>query len=644
MRFLLPIATSLLLSCVVGKLAAAGPPAEPHIGQLEPDAHTASKTVCIGNRYLEVSLEPRGGAIKIIDGKTGRVWQQQPSDDKVICRSASAEDEATIVAQMRDVPNSLDFSARIALAADRPEMSVTLHGDGPLKGYLRYPQPFVTAKGTALVVPMNEGILYPVDDLSIRPFRLTAHGGHGGISMPWFGVIDGQSGAGVMGILVTPDDASIEIAHLPQSGLLVCPAWEASWQQFKYDRKIIYAFFDQGGYVAQAKRYREYARQQGLVKTLAKKKADNPNVDLLVGAVNVWNWDMDKLPLCRDLKSLGMERVLWSNGGTPEEIREINALGYLTSRYENLGDLWATGTPAYLRQEGWPDDLVRMPNGEMHKGWLHWEVEKDGTKKPYQAGLSNSECVLNRVRARVPEELKSRPLNCRFEDTTTATWFWEDYSKAHPATRSVDRRWKMALLDYFSGELKLVVGSETGVDAAVPYVHYFEGMLSLVRYRLPDAGRDMVQYKAPTPDFLKFQVGHFYRVPLFELVYHDCVVSHWYWGDYNNKVPEVWDRRDLLNILYGTPPMFMFDKAGWQQHQDRFRQCYKNVCRVAREVGYDEMLSHEFLSADHAVQRTRFSSGVEIVVNLGDKAYGLPGGRTIQPMKWLMNRQSPDAT
>src|ERR1039458_4989056 len=44
-----------------------------------------------------------------------------------------------------------------------------------------------------------------------------------------------------------------------------------------------------------------------------------------------------------------------------------------------------------------------------------------------------------------------------------------------------------------SRDSKLVTGSETGHDAAVPFVHYFEGMLSLGPYRVPDAGRDMAR-------------------------------------------------------------------------------------------------------------------------------------------------------
>ena len=80
--------------------------------------------------------------------------------------------------------------------------------------------------------------------------------------------------------------------------------------------------------------------------------------------------------------------------------------------------------------------------------------------------------------------------------------------------------------------------------------------------------------------------GPLYRLPLWELVYHDCVVAQWYWGDYNNKLPALWDRRDLFNALYGTPPMFMFDRALWARTADRFVQSYQTTCPIARATGY----------------------------------------------------------
>ena len=167
----------------------------------------------------------------------------------------------------------------------------------------------------------------------------------------------------------------------------------------------------------------------------------------------------------------------------------------------------------------------------------------------------------------------------------------------------------------------------------MPYVHYFEGMLSLGPYRVPDSGRDMQRiWDDVPPQVAKFQTGHFYRLPLWELVYHDCVVAQWYWGDYNNKLPAVWDRRDLFNALYGTPPMFMFNRRLWEQNKERFVKSYKAIAPVARATGYSEMLSHRWLTADHAVQQTQFANGTTVTVNFGLKPYTLADGTTLPPL------------
>ncbi len=132
----------------------------------------------------------------------------------------------------------------------------------------------------------------------------------------------------------------------------------------------------------------------------------------------------------------------------------------------------------------------------------------------------------------------------------------------------------------------------------------------------------------------KFQVGHKYRLPLWELVYHDCVVAQWYWGDYNNKLPALWDKRDLFNILYGTPPMFMFTRQVWNQNKERFVQSYEDVCKVARAVGYAEMTSHRFLTPDRNVQQTSFANGTTITVNFGSESYRLPDGEKLKAMSY----------
>ncbi|HEX5322567.1 MAG TPA: glycoside hydrolase, partial [Capsulimonadaceae bacterium] len=435
-----------------------------------------------------------------------------------------------------------------------------------------------------------------------------------------------------------------EIARDPSADdLYIQPAWDSSRGQFGYTRKLTYIFFDKGSYVAQAKWYRQYAKKTGLFKSLAQKRRENPNVDRLIGAVNVWNWDIDKLQLCRQMKSLGMDHVLcsncagdWSNKVAGDQITEINKLGFLTSRYDIYQDVYPPDAPSWLNHEGWPQDLVWLPSGDWMKGWADIEHPAGGKEVVYQGGVLCSSQVLDMAKKDIPADLATHPYTCRFLDTTTASPWRECYNPAHPLTRSQDRANKMALLNYVSRDEKLVLGSETGIDPSVPYVDYYEGMMSLAPYRLPDSGYDMLGYRKPTPEFLKFQVGSYYRVPLWELVYHDCTVDYWYWGDSSNKAPEVWDQRDLLNILYGTPPMFVFDKRMWEAEQARFVKSYKDVCPLVRRLGYDEMLSHEFLTPDHTVQRTRWRSGVEITVNFGDMPYHLAGGKVIAPKKWLV--------
>lgn len=591
------------------------------------------KVLRLKNPALDVQLNAENGTLAVTDRRGGTVWRQEPLGEGLVVKDARRIDDRTLRLAVWDVADDLTLSAMLTLDPALPELTVRLAGEGAVTQAVAFPPPFVSGPGTELIVPMNEGILYPVDDASIPPITLTTYSGHG-LCMPWFGVTDPRTGAGVQTIIRTPDDARVEFTRQPGGLLYAEPEWEASRGRLSYPRALTYVFSNRGGYVAQAKRYRAYAQSVGLFKTLAQKRLANPNIDLLVGAVNVWNWDISKTSLTQEMKSLGMDRVLWSGGGSAQEIAQINALGYLGSRYDIFQDVWPADAPANLHHEGYPEDLVHLRDGSLLLGWADKETKPDGTEIVYQGGVINSQRGLARARQTIPADLKTTPYRCRFIDTTTASPWREDYSPAHPLTRTQDRHYKMALLDFCANSLKQVVGTETGIDPSVPFADYYEGMLSLGPYRLPDAGYTMIAYKAPTPDFLKFQVGHFYRIPLWELVYHECVVATWYWGDATNKAPEVWPQRDLFNLLYGTPPLFLFDKAGWEKNKAHFAETYRSVCPTVRRLGYTEMVSHEFLTPDHAVQQTRWASGATITVNFGASAYRLPDGSALRPGGW----------
>ncbi len=585
----------------------------------------------ISNAVLTVSLDTRSATLAVLDHRTGRRVEQTPLHRDLILTNASAAPRE-IKLGLLDAATGMAIAGRIQLEPTAPEFTLELAADGELPEALRFPHPFATRAGEYLVVPMNEGISYPVDDPTIEPMRLIAYGGHG-ICMAFWGVTDGD--AGRMAIIETPDDAAI---HIQRAGgrLVIAPEWDAQRGRFGYARRLRYVFFDHGGHVAIAKRYRAYAQQIGRFKTLAEKRGENPNVDLLVGAVNVWCCDRDSVALVKELQAAGIARIVWSNQQPPENLRALNDLGVLTSRYDIYQDVMDPANFPHLggvhpdwTTAAWPEDIIRRANGDWQRGWA--VKGRDG--QWYSCGVLCDRRALDYARQRIPADLATHPYRCRFIDTTTASPWNECYNPDHPMTRTDSREWKMKLLDCVSRENHLVTGSETGHDAAVPFVHYFEGMMSLGPYRVPDAGRDMARIWTNAPEaVVKFQLGHAYRLPLWELVYHDCVVAQWYWGDYNNKLPVLWDKRDLFNALYGTPPMFMFNRRLWEENRDRFVQSYRHICPWVREVGYTEMTDHRFLTPNRDVQQTTFANGKRITVNFGNAPFHLPDGATVGAM------------
>jgi len=337
-----------------------------------------------------------------------------------------------------------------------------------------------------------------------------------------------------------------------------------------------------------------------------------------------------------------MERLLWSRRSEPAQIDAMNSMNVLTGRYDIFQDVMNPENYSRLpyrhpdwTSSAWPDKIIHQADGSWVKGWR--VKGKDGGW--YPCGVLCDRFDVDFARSRIPDDLATHSYRARFIDTATAAPWRECEDSRHPMTRSESRQLRMALLKFVSDDCAMVTGSETGHDAAVPFVHYFEGMMSLGPYRIEDAGRDMATPVQDVPSRVaRFQTGHRYRLPLWELVYHDCVVAHWYWGDYNNKLPDLWDRRDLWNALYGTPPMFMCSRRSWHENRDRFVQSYKKATPVARETGYREMLFHKWLTTDHAVQQCRFAGGVTVTVNFGDSAYVAPDRSVIPAMSYRMVR------
>ena len=586
---------------------------------------------------LRLCVDGASASVSVTDGRTGRVWSPAKAESGwMVLDAVPSPDKRGLSLTLLNPETAREVRAAFAVSADVPEVTVEVSSVGALAKPLDFPLPFATRKGDRLIVPMNEGMSYPVDEDHQGLHRLIAYGGHG-LCMGFFGVAEDAAGAGWMCILETSNDAAMN-AYKGADGLWVAgPSWDAQKGELGYTRKARYVFFEKGGHVAMCKRYRGHAKQAGLYKPFTEKVKRNPNIDLLIGAANIWKMGggrHDPEALVKEMQSLGMQRILWSGGGSANQIKALRAIpDVLVGRYDIYQDIMDPANHEKVGYkhgdwvtEAFPHDINwRGPNGDWRRGW---QVKaKDGTMIPC-AVICDAK-ALPYAGKRISEELKLKPYTARFIDTTVAAPWFECYHPDHPMTRTQSRQHKMELLKLI-GDFGLVCGSETGHEASVPFCDYFEGMLSVGPYRVPDSGRNMLRIWDEVPERLaKYQVGESYRLPLWELVYHDCVVAQWYWGDYNNKLPKVWRKRDLFNALYGTPPMYLFDAKQWDEKKAQFAASYKVAEPVSRATGYSEMTDHRVLTPDRKVQQSVFANGVTVTVNFGEKAYRMADGTEI---------------
>ncbi|MDR0869253.1 MAG: hypothetical protein LBN39_00525, partial [Planctomycetaceae bacterium] len=243
-----------------------------------------TKPLMLENHFLKVETNP-AGTFSITDKRTKRTWKPAERMKNFIVINEIAGSSASLHFPLVNCENMQKFNVHLTLEKEAPELTVHISGSGTMSGGTAYPPPFESENGDRLIIPMNEGISYPVEKKDIRVGRLIAYGGHG-ICMAFWGQTKDADGTGMAAIIETADDASIDIRSGKNGLLQVNAVWEPSFKEFRYERKLRFVFFDNGGYVAVAKRYRQYAKSIGLLVPFTEKVKKNPNIDMLLGAAN----------------------------------------------------------------------------------------------------------------------------------------------------------------------------------------------------------------------------------------------------------------------------------------------------------------------------------------------------------------------
>ena len=491
----------------------------------------------------------------------------------------------------------------------------------------------VTPGASLVVADYSDGHIY---SLSEEPFQKRTLEGRQ-LDIPFIGIVDGPKGRGYSLILDHPDDAVIKMNRV-ESNDAVTHVPQLIWQPraggvFGAERREYrFHFVNVGGYVKLAKRWRDIYQQKGYLVSLFEKAKANPNVDKLIGAANIWGNNLDDF--ARKAYSEGLKKLLINGAPSAAVMQAMNDMGYLTGRYDNYTDITPLKEGEKVKNDRGhiPEDCTQLANGERMKAWLTFDKKTQYMKRCPALWVETAKQT-------IPPDLEARPYNARFIDVTTAEGLYECYDPEHPLDRTMKRICGEELLKYVARDLNLVTGGEHGRWWGVRDLHYLEGMMSggayswpaghLLRPKTkehnlwnPDKPYDPADKNSGFNRYMKYGLGGETRIPLWELVFHDCIVSTWYWGDsldYLYKAaPETITRKAAFNVLYGTMPMYWIGHGEtWENDHELFLQTYFQTTKMHETVGYHEMTNHEYLSSDRLVQRTEFADGTAAVANLG---------------------------
>jgi hypothetical protein len=379
--------------------------------------------------------------------------------------------------------------------------------------------------------------------------------------------------------------------------------------------------------------------------------------------MHIYLWDdARQVSFARELKEAGIDKafILWNpnhppypEAGYDNHIRE---LGYLSGVYELLRDVHLRDTVGTINPDnrtGTWLNRFRYP-GLFHKIAL---VEKDGSNHYSGFGYDiNPKTITSLIsEIRTTREMQVYPHESFFLDGFLASGIYEDYGTVNPLTRSEYKEAVIEMNEYFAQKYNAIVGMEWGADYGVPTSAYAHGMTTLhhMLYASPYRNKKgsiyytgawdnpsrpsiMVSEYVADPYYHKWAINEKIRTPLYQLVYHDAIVNTWRWDDASHHMPEIWWKKDLFDILYGTAPVWCLDRPRWEKYKATFIESYRNIGPWLEKIGYDEMVSHRFLTPDHRVQESVFSSGKKVIVNFGDSEYHHEG-RIIAARSFLTN-------
>ena len=438
----------------------------------------------------------------------------------------------------------------------------------------------------------------------------------------------------MMVLVETPDDAAYTFSHPAGGPTHMGPLWRAQLDRFGYPRSVRMIFFPHGNYVHMCKHYRHYVMDSGLYISLKHKIAQRPIVATLIGRPVVGmhvlrnvspagseydpknpakNYRLitfaDYVERLRGMKAQGFEHVNVSLSGwlhegydrqTPDALPPSPKAGgwegmkAFFEACKELGDtcwLHDQYRDYYLDAPSWnPDfavheqDSIRPPTAfpgtrfkdDWKDGYIplmnHW----DGGPQGY---LNNRFMLGHMVKNYEVMFADGIHPDGSYQDVFGYIPPDQDFNPDHPCTRTDSMKARIDVFRWVAKNLG-IVGTEDGSDWVMPYVDYVTSRMN----RSPHSGNDP-EHEDAIP------------VPLYELVYHDAIVT-------------TYGSNDPRGLLHASVPE-------WYQGPDRpiDLQAVRRMAALNKRLALVEMKNHEFLDNNYRRERTTFADGTTVTVD-----------------------------
>lgn len=498
------------------------------------------------------------------------------------------------------------------------------------------------------VLNHQQGLLVPndwetaLDHVVFNGFFETA-----GAYMPWFGQVKDREG--YIAICETPWNAGYTAEH-PAGGPYshVGIYYEPSLGKMDYRRVLRYTLLSDCDYNDLCKVYRAYVRETGHLRTLAEKAAQNPSVDRLIGCSFVHTGI--KTVVQPDSDFFDPENPEKNNHCTPfskrtEEIKLLHNMG-VEKLYLHL-DGWAQPgydnchpdySPACIEAGGW-EGMKELADTMHECGYLFGIHDQyrdfyksaksfdenyacrltDGTIPEHHRWAGGQQSYLCATQA--PYYLK-RNFAALFENGIELDGAYLDVftcNEGDECTNPEHRMTRRECYEYrgqcFSWLLAhgILSSSEEVSDWAIPslvFCHYAPYSFMMKRPGLPKDG---------------------IPVPLFNLVYHDCVIEPWMM----DKVSEN-DDYMLYALLNGGAPYLLRDAAYLNTDgsfegdellalEEMIRRS-KTVSALHEKIAKCEMVRHRMNPENWWIQETEFSDGTKVKVDFKNQTYEISEG------------------